>query len=224
MYAIFETGGKQYKASKGDVVHVEKLDVQEGKSVSFDALVVADGDDIQIGTPTVKGAKVKAKVVEHGKEKKVVVFKYKPKRKYRKKQGHRQPFTKIKITSIDLDGKTADTSEAAAKPAAAKSETAAKKTTTAAKKTTTAAKSTAAKKTTTAAKSTTAKKTTAAAKSTTAKKTTAAAKSTTAKKTTTAAKSTTAKKTTTAAKSTTAKKATTAKTTAKKTEANKEEK
>ena len=217
MYAIFETGGKQYKASKGDVVHVEKLDAQEGKSVSFDALVVADGDDIQIGTPTVKGAKVKAKVVEHGKEKKVVVFKYKPKRKYRKKQGHRQPFTKIKITSIDLDGKTADTSEAAAKPAAAKSETAAKKTTT-------AAKSTAAKKTTTAAKSTAAKKTTTAAKSTTAKKTTTAAKSTTAKKTTTAAKSTTAKKTTTAAKSTTAKKATTAKTTAKKTEANKEEK
>ena len=217
MYAIFETGGKQYKASKGDVVHVEKLDVQEGKSVSFDALVVADGDDIQIGTPTVKGAKVKAKVVEHGKEKKVVVFKYKPKRKYRKKQGHRQPFTKIKITSIDLDGKTADTSEAAAKPAAAKSETAAKKTTT-------AAKSTTAKKTTAAAKSTTAKKTTTAAKSTTAKKTTTAAKSTTAKKTTTAAKSTTAKKTTTAAKSTTAKKTTTAKTTAKKTEANKEEK
>ncbi len=192
MYAIFETGGKQYKASKGDVVHVEKLDAQEGKSVSFDALVVADGDDIQIGTPTVKGAKVKAKVVEHGKDKKVVVFKYKPKRKYRKKQGHRQPFTKIKITSIDLEGKKADTSEAAAKPAAAKSETAAK--------TTTAAKSTAAKKTTT------------------------AAKSTAAKKTTTAAKSTAAKKTTTAAKSTTAKKATTAKTTAKKTEAKKEEK
>ena len=100
MYAIFESGGKQYKAQKGDIVFVEKLAADEGKLVSFDALVVADGDDVKIGTPTVKGAKVRAKVVEHGKAKKVVVFKYKPKRKYRKKQGHRQPFTKIRITSI----------------------------------------------------------------------------------------------------------------------------
>jgi len=100
MYAIFETGGKQYKAEKGDIVFVEKLGQEPGKLISFDALVVANGDDVKIGTPTVKGAKVRAKVVEHGKEKKVVVFKYKPKRKYRKKQGHRQPFTKIRITSI----------------------------------------------------------------------------------------------------------------------------
>ena len=100
MYAIFETGGKQYKAEKGDIVFVEKLNSEPGKLVSFDALMVADGDDIKIGTPTVKGVKVRAKVIEHGKEKKVVVFKYKPKRDYRKKQGHRQPFTKIKITSI----------------------------------------------------------------------------------------------------------------------------
>lgn len=100
MYAIFETGGKQYKAGKGDVVFVEKLDSEPGKLVSFDALVVADGDDIQIGTPTVVGAKVRAKVIEHGKAKKVVIFKYKAKNNYRKKQGHRQPFTKIKITSI----------------------------------------------------------------------------------------------------------------------------
>ena len=92
MYAIFETGGKQYKASKGDIVYVEKLDAEPGKLVSFDALVVADGDDIKIGTPIVEGAKVRAKIVEHGKGKKVVIFKYKAKENYRKKQGHRQPF------------------------------------------------------------------------------------------------------------------------------------
>lgn len=102
MYAIFETGGKQYKAAKGDIVFVEKLDGEPGKLVSFDALVVADGDDIKIGTPIVEGAKVRAKIVEHGKEKKVVTFKYKPKRNFRKKQGHRQPFTKIRITSIGV--------------------------------------------------------------------------------------------------------------------------
>ncbi len=102
MYAIFETGGKQYKAGKGDIVFIEKLDGEPGKLVSFDALVVADGDDIKIGTPVVEGAKVRAKIVEHGKEKKVVTFKYKPKRNFRKKQGHRQPFTKIRITSIGV--------------------------------------------------------------------------------------------------------------------------
>lgn len=100
MYAVFETGGKQYKAGKGDLVFVEKLEAEIGKSVSFDALVVADGDNVMIGTPTVKGAKVKAKVVAQGKEKKVVIFKYKSKDNYRKKQGHRQPFTKIEITGI----------------------------------------------------------------------------------------------------------------------------
>jgi large subunit ribosomal protein L21 len=100
VYAIFETGGKQYKAGKGDIVFVEKLDGEPGKQVSFDALVVADGDNVQIGTPVVKGAKVRAKIVEHGKEKKVVIFKYKAKSNYRRKQGHRQPFTKIRITSI----------------------------------------------------------------------------------------------------------------------------
>lgn len=111
MYAIFETGGKQYKASKGDIVFVEKLDGEPGKLVSFDALVVADGDDIRIGTPIVEGAKVRAKIVEHGKEKKVVIFKYKPKRNYRKKQGHRQPFTKIRITSIAVGKEKAEAAE-----------------------------------------------------------------------------------------------------------------
>ncbi|MDD5018102.1 MAG: 50S ribosomal protein L21 [Eubacteriales bacterium] len=113
MYAIFETGGKQYKAAKGEIVFVEKLAEEPGKTVSFDALVVADGADVKIGTPIVKGAKVKAKVIEHGKEKKVVVFKYKAKRNYRKKQGHRQPFTKLKITSITT-AKEKEEKEAAA--------------------------------------------------------------------------------------------------------------
>lgn len=118
MYAVFETGGKQYKASKGDVVFVEKLDAEVGKSVSFDALVVSDGDNVMIGTPAVKGAKVKAKVIAHGKEKKVVVFKYKPKDNYRKKQGHRQPFTKIEITGITTAKEKATEEAAAEKPAA----------------------------------------------------------------------------------------------------------
>ncbi len=114
MYAIFETGGKQYKASKGDFVFVEKLSLEPGKQISFDALVVSDGDKVQIGTPVVKGVKVKAKVVEHGKAKKVLTFKYKPKRNERKKQGHRQPYTKIQITDIA----TAKEKEAAAEAAA----------------------------------------------------------------------------------------------------------
>ncbi len=100
MYAVFETGGKQYKAAKGDFVWIEKLSEEPGKAVSFDALVVSDGENVQIGTPIVKGAKVKAKVVSHGKEKKVVIYKYKSKDNYRKKQGHRQPYTKIEITAI----------------------------------------------------------------------------------------------------------------------------
>ena len=204
MYAIFETGGKQYKAEKGDIVHIEKLDADVGKTVSFDVLVVADGGDITIGTPYVKGAKVKAKIDEHGKDKKVIVYKFKPKRKYRKKQGHRQPYTRVTVTGITL---AKDKADATAEPKAAAKTTAAKTTT--AKKPaakTTAAKTTTAKTTTakaTTAKTTTAKATTA--KATTAKATTAkkpAAKATTAKKP--AAKTTTAKKP--AAKTTTAKK------------------
>jgi len=112
MYAVFETGGKQYKAAKGDIIWVEKLPVEPGKSVTFEALVVSDGDKVQIGTPTVKGVKVKAKVVEHGKEKKVVVYKYKSKDNYRKKQGHRQPYTKLEITGI-ATGKAATNVEEA---------------------------------------------------------------------------------------------------------------
>lgn len=100
MYAIIKTGGKQYKVAQGDVVSIEKLDVDAGSEVSFDVLVFADGADIQVGAPVLTSCAVKGKVVEHGKGEKIRVFKYKPKKDYRKTQGHRQPFTKVEIISI----------------------------------------------------------------------------------------------------------------------------
>ncbi len=100
MYAIIRTGGKQYKVSEGDYLLVEKLDSEIGTEVSFDVLMLSDGETVKVGKPLVTDASVKAEVIEHGKAKKVIVFKYKPKKNYRKKQGHRQPFTKIKITSV----------------------------------------------------------------------------------------------------------------------------
>ena len=102
MYAIIETGGKQYKVSEGDVVFVEKLDVEAGAAVTIDkVLVVANGDDIKVGTPFVEGATVEASAVKNGKEKKIIVYKYKAKKGYHKKQGHRQPYTKLEITKIN---------------------------------------------------------------------------------------------------------------------------
>ncbi|MBQ9949929.1 MAG: 50S ribosomal protein L21 [Clostridia bacterium] len=100
MYAIIRTGGKQYKVAEGDTLYVEKLEAEVGAAVSFDVLMLCDGETVKVGTPVVDGAKVEAEVVEHGKAKKVIVFKYKPKKDYRKKQGHRQPYTKVKITSV----------------------------------------------------------------------------------------------------------------------------
>ena len=101
MYAIVETGGKQYKVSEGDVVFVEKLLAQEGESVVLDkVLAIAKEDDINVGKPFVEGASVSAKVVKNGKSKKIIVYKYKPKKNYHKKQGHRQPYTKIEIEKI----------------------------------------------------------------------------------------------------------------------------
>jgi large subunit ribosomal protein L21 len=98
MYAIIKTGGKQYMVNEGDVLMVEKLDVESGAKVVFEeVLAVGNNGEIQLGSPVVSGAKVEATVVQNGKEKKVIVFKYKPKKDYRKKQGHRQPFTKVKI-------------------------------------------------------------------------------------------------------------------------------
>ena len=102
MYAIIQTGGKQYRVSEGDVLSVEKLPVAEGEEVVFDQVltVVADGD-VKIGKPVLEGAKVTAKVVEHGKGEKILVFKYKAKSNYRKRRGHRQPYTKVEISKIE---------------------------------------------------------------------------------------------------------------------------
>lgn len=102
MYAIIETGGKQYRVSEGDVVTVEKLEANEGEAVDFDHVltVVKDGEVI-IGKPLIAGAKVTGKVMAQGKEKKILVFKYKAKSNYRRRQGHRQPFTKVIIEKIE---------------------------------------------------------------------------------------------------------------------------
>lgn len=101
MYAVIKTGGKQYRVEKGDVISVEKLDLEAGDSVSFEeVLLISDGRNITVGKPSIKGASVEAEVVENGKGKKVIIFKYKSKKDYRKKQGHRQPYTKVEIKEI----------------------------------------------------------------------------------------------------------------------------
>ena len=103
MHAIIETGGKQYKVAEGDVVYIEKLNQEAGDTVKFDqVLAILDGDKATFGTPVVEGAKVDASVVKNGKGKKVIVFKYKPKKGYRRKQGHRQPYTKVTIGKISV--------------------------------------------------------------------------------------------------------------------------
>ena len=102
MYAVIETGGKQYKVSEGDVVFIEKMDAAEGETVTFDkVLVVADGENVNVGAPTVAGVTVTAKVEKQGKAKKIYVFKMKRKKNYRRKKGHRQPFTKVTIEKIN---------------------------------------------------------------------------------------------------------------------------
>ena len=102
MYAVIVTGGKQYKVAEGDVITVEKLDAAEGDVVTFDqVLTVVKEDSVVVGKPVVEGAKVTAKVQAQGKDKKILVFKYKAKSNYRKRQGHRQPFTKVVIEKIE---------------------------------------------------------------------------------------------------------------------------
>ena len=151
MYAVIESCGKQYKVAEGDIVFFEKLDAEEGKKVTFDkVMLVSDDGKVEVGNPYVKGVKVEGKVVSHGKAKKIIVFKMKAKKNYRRKQGHRQPYTKVEITSIKTASTTAKTETKAAEkttPKTESKETAAKAT---AKTTKATATKTTAKKATTA--------------------------------------------------------------------------
>ncbi len=124
MYAIIESCGKQYKVAEGDVVFFEKLNVEEGKKVTFDSVVlVSDDKKVEVGAPYVKGVKVEGKVVAHGKGKKILVYKYKAKKNYRRTQGHRQPYTKVEITKIKTP---AEKTEAKAEVKTAEKKTATK--------------------------------------------------------------------------------------------------
>ncbi|MBQ6474703.1 MAG: 50S ribosomal protein L21 [Clostridia bacterium] len=101
MNAVIKTGGKQYSVKEGDVIYVEKLGLEKDAEVDFDVLMISDGENSRIGTPIVDGASVKAKVLGDVKGEKIVIFKYKSKKTYRKTQGHRQPYTKLEIVSIN---------------------------------------------------------------------------------------------------------------------------
>lgn len=145
MYAIIESCGKQYKVAEGDIVFFEKLDTEVGKKVTFDKVIlVSDDKKVEVGAPYVKGVKVEGKVVENGKGKKIIVYKYKAKKNYRRTQGHRQPFTKVEISKI--------VTAKATEPKAEVKETAEKKVVTAETKKSTTTKTTATKKATTAKK------------------------------------------------------------------------
>ena len=100
MYAIIATGGKQYRVSEGDKIYIEKIDAEVGSTVSFDVLLVENNGEVKVGTPVVEGVKVEGKVVAQTRGEKIIVFKYKAKKNYRRKQGHRQPYTKVEITKI----------------------------------------------------------------------------------------------------------------------------
>ena len=103
MYAIIETGGKQYRVSEGDILFIEKLNAEADSTVEFDRVIAAGNDgDLMFGTPTVEGAKVTAKVIKNGKSKKITVFTYRAKKDSKRKMGHRQPYTKVQIESISL--------------------------------------------------------------------------------------------------------------------------
>ena len=102
MYAVFKTGGKQYRASEGDVITVEKIEAEKGATVELDeVLMVGEGEDVKVGTPFLEGGKVSAKVVEHGRHDKVKVLKFKRRKHHLKQMGHRQYFTQLEITGIE---------------------------------------------------------------------------------------------------------------------------
>jgi large subunit ribosomal protein L21 len=102
MYAVFSTGGKQYRASEGDIVRVEKLEAEKGSTIELDqVLMVGEGDDVRIGTPIVDGGKVTAEVVDHGRGDKIRIIKFKRRKHHMKQMGHRQYYTEIKITGIE---------------------------------------------------------------------------------------------------------------------------
>ena len=123
MYAVIETGGKQYRVQEGDVITVEKLNAEAGDKVTFDkVLLMSDGKDVKVGTPYLDAA-VSGSVVENGKGKKVIIFKYKAKKDYRKKQGHRQPYTMVKIESLGGKAQKAAPAKKAAAPEAAPEKT-----------------------------------------------------------------------------------------------------
>lgn len=100
LHAVIRTGGKQYRVAPGDVLEVEKLPNEVGAALDFDVLLLRRGDEVKVGAPLVAGAKVHAEVASHGRGRKVIIYKFKPRRNYRKKQGHRQAFTALKITEI----------------------------------------------------------------------------------------------------------------------------
>ncbi|NLO84042.1 MAG: 50S ribosomal protein L21 [Clostridiales bacterium] len=100
MYAVILTGGKQYRVSQGDTIYVEKLDQEIDSKISFDVLMLGSEDSVEIGTPTLAGAKVEGKVVSQVKGEKIIIYKYKSKKNYHRKAGHRQQYTKVEITSI----------------------------------------------------------------------------------------------------------------------------
>ena len=101
MYAIIETGGKQIKVEEGQAIYVEKLNAEAGETVTFDKVLFVGGENVKVGAPLVEGATVTAKVEKQGQQKKIIVFKYKAKKNYHKKQGHRQPYTKVVIEKIN---------------------------------------------------------------------------------------------------------------------------
>jgi len=101
MYAVIETGGKQVRVEVGQTIYVEKLDANEGENFTFDKVLMVGGESLQVGNPYLNGVTVEATIEKQGKQKKIIIFKYKPKKKYRRKQGHRQPYTKLTINKIN---------------------------------------------------------------------------------------------------------------------------